>query len=86
MTEEIEPEASRESREFKRFLEEFDAQGFVAGGAVPEGHEGTYTPTSGELRTALLDTYDAALQTAQARREAAERLVDRLREQQEEAQ
>lgn len=86
MAEEIDPEASREGPEFKRFLEEFDSEGLVAAGAVPDGHEGAYMPASGELRDALLDTYDAALQTVQARREAAERLVGRLRQREEEAQ
>ena len=85
MAERIEPYASREGDEFKRFLDEFDPQGFVAGGAVPDGHEGVYTPTTKELHEALVSTYDAALQTGVARREAVERLMERLRQQEERA-
>jgi hypothetical protein len=63
--------------EFLRFLRDHDTEGLPAGGAIPEGHQGVYVPTTKEWIEGMRFATEATLKINEARAKAAE---DRARQ------
>lgn len=76
----------REPEELQTFFRQFDPAGLVAGGAIPEGHEGPYRPSPDEVIRGLRVQHESELQALQGRFGVAEELVRVAFQRQEESQ
>ena len=72
MNAEQEPQPpSQDDVDLNRFVREFDTEGLLIAGSIPEGHEGPYEPSSEELEKAIQASLEANIRIAQARADVA---------------